>query len=140
MAIGGDTTKIAALKAQLDNYNVFYMGLISYTTGVAEATNGSNALADGLNTINSKLPELTEGLKTLVDGETQLYEGSVRLQEGLNTLKTDGIDRLVSFANDDLAGFLRKTRQMVTAAGAYRNFGGSNAENVKFIVKTASIK
>lgn len=139
-AIGGDAMSITTLKTQLNSYNDFYSGLINYTTGVETAAEGSVGLAMGLSTIAEKAPALTVGLGSLIEGEEQLYAGSVALQDGLGILKISGIDKLVNFANNDLAGFTRNARQMVTAAGSYRSFGGVNAESVKFIIKTTGIK
>lgn len=115
-------------------------GIIGYTRGVATVATGAEELASGLSTINSKTPELVNGLGSLVDGMSELYDGSATLHSGLNTLKVSGIDKLVSFANNDLASFTHNARSTVAAAGSYHNFGGSDAKTVKFIVKTASIK
>ena len=115
-------------------------GIIGYTRGVATVATGAEELASGLSTINSKTPELVNGLGSLVDGMSELYDGSKTLHTGLNTLKVSGIDKLVSFANNNLASFTRNARSTVAAAGSYHNFGGSDAKTVKFIVKTASIK
>lgn len=116
---GQDATEVKTLKASLDKYNEFYEGLLGYTTGVAELSNNMPAL---------------------IAGETELYNGSVKLNEGLNTFKTTGLDKLVNLANDDLASLAKNLRASVSAAKSYTNFAGKDAESVKFIVKTASIK
>lgn len=123
---GGDATELQALKGSLDEYNAFYTGLAGYTAGVSDAAAGAEEIA-------SKMP-------ALVAGEEQLYAGAGQLSDGLNEFKTSGVDRLVKFANEDLAAFTRNARRMVTAAGSYKSFGDVNAETVKFVVKTASIK
>lgn len=115
-------------------------GIIGYTTGVAQMAEGAGELSAGLEYMNSKTPELVAGLGSLVDGSTKLYEGSVTLREGLDTFKNSGIDKLVDFANDDLAGFTRDARATVTAANSYRAFDSSSAESVKFIFKTPGVK
>lgn len=115
-------------------------GIIGYTTGVAQMAEGAGELSAGLEYMNSKTPELVAGLGSLVDGSTKLYEGSVTLHEGLDTFKNSGIDKLVNFANEDLAGFTRNARATVTAANSYRAFDSSAAESVKFIFKTPSLK
>ena len=123
--INGGITQITASLSKLSGVNTFYQGLISYTDGVAK-------ISDGASTFSSKL-----GL--LVDGETKLYEGSITLKDGLNTVKTSGIDKLVNFANQDLANFTKNARSTVSAASSYKKFGDTKAETVKFIVKTPSI-
>ena len=103
----------------------FYQGILDYTDGVNTAATGATTISNGLG--------------SLVEGETKLYEGSVTLKDGLNTFKTSGTDKLVNFANQDLASFTRNARATVNAAGSYKSFGGTDAKSVKFIVKTPSI-
>lgn len=103
----------------------FAIGTIGYTQGVAKISEGATNLSNGIG--------------TLLDGENQLYQGSITLRDGLVTFKTSGIDKLVSFANNDLENFIRNLRASVTAAGSYKSFGGVEAKSVKFIVKTPSI-
>lgn len=133
-------TSLTNLKTQLNTVQYFCTNLKNYTDGVARTSAGANELRDGLNTINGKTPELVAGLGSLVDGTTKLYEGSVTLNNGLNTFKSSGIDKLVDFANNDMASFIENARGTVKAASSYHSFGGSNAKTVKFIVKTTSIK
>ncbi len=116
----------------IENLIKLNSGIITYTDAVATAANGAKILSTGAETLSG-------GLGTLVDGETKLYNGSVLLKDGLNTFKTSGIDKLVNFAEKDLSGFINKARATVTAAGSYKNFGGTDSKSVKFIVKTASI-
>lgn len=116
---GLDTTALEAALSSLDGYTTFYVGLNGYLDGAEE--------------IASKMP-------LLVAGEEQLYAGAGQLSDGLNEFKTSGVDKLVKFANEGLAAFTRNARRMVTAAGSYKSFGDVNAETVKFVVKTASVK
>ncbi|MBR0488101.1 hypothetical protein IJJ39_00245 [Candidatus Saccharibacteria bacterium] len=129
-------TSLSKAKALLD----FSTGVIGYTNGVASAAAGASDLKDGLALLNSKAPELVTGLGALVDGTSKLYEGSVQLGDGLATFKTTGIDKLVSFANNDIASFTRNARAAASAAKSYNNFSSTSAESVKFIIKTPSIK
>ena len=128
-------TAISALEtanSSIENLIKLNAGIITYTDAVATAANGAKTLATGAAT-------LSDGLGTLVNGENQLYNGSVLLKDGLTTFKTSGIDKLVNFAEKDLASFTRKARATITAAANYKNFGGVDSKSVKFIVKTASI-
>ena len=88
---------VIALKSSLDSYNAFYLGLITYTSGVSSAAAGANELktgADALKAGTSELSagaaELLQGIQTmkdsapaLVDGITQLRDGSMELADGL---------------------------------------------------------
>ena len=60
--------QIRSLKQQLDQYNVFYMGLNSYTAGVDQAAAGARQL-------QSNMPALLDGVKQLRDGAMQLSDG-----------------------------------------------------------------
>lgn len=138
--------KLTALKDKFTALETFCAGLQAYTDGVAAAAAGSAELANGLSTISSKMPELTSGIALITSGTETLYHGSVeltsgaaKLRDGINTFKTEGIDRLVNFANNNLAGFTDSARRTVSAARSYHDFGHTNAKSVKFIVKTASI-
>lgn len=118
----------------------FATGVIAYTDGVSTVAAGADALETGLQTMDSKMPALVEGASTLASGAETLYNGSLQLGDGVKTLKSQGIDKLVTFANNDLTGFTKNARLTVAAAGSYRNFASLKAETVKFVVKMQSIK
>ena len=141
-AQSGDATEIE----NAQNLLTLATSIIGYTKGVADAATGVTSLTTGLDDLSAGLTklsagatDLSNGLGSLVEGQTKLYEGSVTLKDGLTTLKTSGIDKLVNFANKDLAGFTRNARSTVNAAASYKSFGGVNAKSVKFIIKTPSI-
>ena len=88
---------VIALKSSLDSYNAFYLGLITYTSGVSSAAAGANELKTGADTLKAGTSELSagaaellQGIQTmkdsapaLVDGITQLRDGSMELSDGL---------------------------------------------------------
>ncbi|MGN0442902.1 MAG: hypothetical protein ACI4FO_09405 [Acutalibacteraceae bacterium] len=81
---------LSSLKEQLDNYNIFYQGVLTYTDGVDKANAGAQQILGGTNT-------LKEGSYTLKNGSKQLKSGSGSLKDGAGTLK-DGADSLNSGA------------------------------------------
>ena len=116
-------------------------GIIGYTSAVGgDIKNGATSLAEGLASADKEMPTLTTGVKTLVNGLDEIYNGAVKLDNGIKTFKTDGIDKLVNFAQGDLDGFIRNARQTVASAKSYKYFDNAEAESVKFIVKTVQIK
>lgn len=119
--------------ASLTQVDTFVSGLNSYTAGVASAATGATELSAGTT-------ELKAGLDSLASGMAELSEGSKTLKEGLTTFKTSGIDKLVSFANNDLNSALKNLRASVSAAKNYHSYKNSSAESVKFIFKTPSLK
>ena len=137
-----------------DYYNQAYSAVTTYTGGIEALYQGSTQLAAGADTLAAGAAELDSGISALssgVDaldngsdqlaaGMAQLSNGSHTLADGLHTFKTSGIDRLVSFANNDLAGFMNNLRATVSAAKSYKHYSNKSAESVKFIFKTPSVE
>lgn len=94
---------VAALKASLDNYNVFYQGLQSYTAGVAEAAGGAGQLTNGAANLADGAEQLQEGAAGLTGGAEQLRDGAASLAGGAEQL-SDGIDQVSNGANQLQAG------------------------------------
>ena len=110
----GGAQKLNSLKEQLDSYNVFYSGLITYTNGVASAADGAKTLSggigelqsgaaslnggskqlyDGISELDGKVPALTDGVQQLYDGSKQLSDGASELSGKVPEL-TDGVQQL----------------------------------------------
>ena len=103
-----------ALKQQLDSYNEFYNGVLSYTAGVDQANtgaqqilsgtadlkNGSSSLASGANALKNGTDELKNGTSQLKSGSSQLKSGAKALDSGAGELKngafklSDGLGQL----------------------------------------------
>ena len=148
---------VIALKSSLDSYNAFYLGLITYTSGVSSAAAGANELktgADALKAGTSELSagaaELLQGIQTmkdsapaLVDGITQLRDGSMELSDGLKQFNEEGIQKLIEAVDGDLDGLSNRIRVTADVAKHYTSFSGISEDmdgDVKFIYKTASIE
>lgn len=147
---------VIALKSSLDSYNAFYLGLITYTSGVSSAAAGANELktgADALKAGTSELSagaaELLQGIQTmkdstpaLVDGITQLRDGSMELSNGLKQFNEEGIQKLIEAVDGDLDGLSDRIRVTADVAKNYTSFSGISEHmdgDVKFIYKTDSI-
>lgn len=148
---------VIALKSSLDSYNAFYLGLITYTSGVSSAAAGANELktgADALKAGTSELSagaaELLQGIQTmkdsapaLVDGITQLRDGSMELSDGLKQFNEEGIQKLIEAVDGDLDGLSNRIRVIADVAKHYTSFSGISEDmdgDVKFIYKTDSIE
>lgn len=148
---------VIALKSSLDSYNAFYLGLITYTSGVSSAAAGANELktgADALKAGTSELSagaaELLQGIQTmkdsapaLVDGITQLRDGSMELSDGLKQFNKEGIPKLIEAVDGDLDGLSNRIRVTADVAKHYTSFSGISEDmdgDVKFIYKTDSIE
>ena len=148
---------VITLKSSLDSYNAFYLGLITYTSGVSSAAAGANELktgADALKAGTSELSagaaELLQGIQTmkdstpaLVDGITQLRDGSMELSDGLKQFNEEGIQKLIEAVDGDLDGLSNRIRVTADVAKHYTSFSGISEDmdgDVKFIYKTDSIE
>lgn len=147
---------LIALKASLDDYNTFYLGLLTYTGGVDDAAAGANALYAGADQLKDGTAQLRagaaqlyngvlqlhDGTPALVSGVTQLKDGAMQLSEGLQQFNRDGIQKLVNLLQNDVGDLSARVQATIDVSKDYRNFAGisDDAEGqVKFIYRTDEI-
>lgn len=147
---------LIALKASLDDYNAFYLGLLDYTAGVDEAAEGSNELYAGTGDLKDGTAELRagaaklyagvlqlkDGTPALVSGVTQLKDGAMQLSEGLQQLNKEGIQKLTKLLQDDLGDLTARVQATIDVSKDYRSFSGISDDasgQVKFIYRTDEI-
>lgn len=132
IAAGADQLN-ANMPTLADGVSKLNSGASALATGAADLSTGANQLAAGT-------VELKTGVDTLASGASQLSSGSKTLKDGIATFKAEGIDKLVDFAQNDLASFAANLRASVNAAKSYHSYQTTTATSVKFIFKTPSIK
>lgn len=147
---------VIALKTSLDSYSAFYLGLQSYTAGVAEAANGAaslqagaaelqngaSSLSDGASALHQGSLRLKDGIPALTDGIQQLRDGAMQLSDGLEEFNEEGIEKLVDAVDGDLEDLLTCLRTALDASKRYQSFSGMDDSmdgTVKFIFRTDSI-
>lgn len=147
---------LIALKASLDDYNAFYLGLLDYTAGVDEAAEGSDELYAGAGDLKDGTAELRagaaklyagvlqlkDGTPALVSGVTQLKDGAMQLSEGLQQLNKEGIQKLTKLLQDDLGDLTARVKATIDVSRDYRSFSGISDDasgQVKFIYRTDEI-
>ena len=147
---------LIALKASLDDYNTFYLGLLTYTGGVDDAAAGANALYAGADQLKDGTAQLRAGAAqlyngvlqlqggtpALVSGVTQLKDGAMQLSEGLQQFNRDGIQKLVNLLQNDVGDLSARVQATIDVSKDYRSFAGisDDAEGqVKFIFRTDEI-
>ena len=147
---------LIALKASLDDYNAFYLGLLDYTAGVDEAAEGSNELYAGAGDLKDGTAELRagaaklyagvlqlkDGTPALVSGVTQLKDGAMQLSEGSQQLNKEGIQKLTKLLQDDLGDLTARVQATIDVSKDYRSFSGISDDasgQVKFIYRTDEI-
>ena len=120
---------ITGLKEQLLAYQTFYDGLADYTSGVDTA-------AAGAATINENMPDLQ-------DGVTQLSDGAMAISNGMQLLDEEGIQKLTSFMNTDLAILKDRLQAMGELSSSYTSFTDHQEGlegSVRFLYKIAEIR
>ena len=96
--IASGRKSLEALKSQLDSYNTFYNGIISYTAGVDSASNGAKDILSGTSALKSGSDELADGASklaagtgTLKSGASELKDGSGKLSSGASELSSGAV-------------------------------------------------
>jgi len=120
---------LTVLKGQLDSYNTFYQGLLTYTTGVDKAAAGTKKM-------NTSMPELTTGSAALKDGANALAEG-------LGVLNDSTIGKLTNSEEGDLTVIYTKFKALSETAKEYYAYTDDVEDkdtHVRFIYKMKSIK
>ncbi len=84
---------ISALKKQLDSYNTFYNGIISYTSGVDQASGGAYQLSSGSEKLSGGTSDLKKGTKKIKNGTKDLKNATSKLAKGSKTLY-NGLNKL----------------------------------------------
>ena len=155
-AASSGAQQVISLKTSLDSYNAFYLGLQTYTAGVAQAAGGANeikagaaGLKDGTSKLSGGANELYNGILTmkngtpaLVEGVTELRDGSMKLSGGLKEFNGRGVQKLVGAVNGNLAGLIERLKATVNVSKNYKSFAGLHDGmdgQVKFIYRTGEI-
>lgn len=86
-------TAITTLKTQLDSYNKFYQGVLSYTAGVDKAKSGASQLVSGSSQLDNGTKKLKKGTKDLKKGTKELKNGTAQLKNGAEQL-SGGLEKL----------------------------------------------
>lgn len=121
--------QIRQLKQQLDQYEVFYLGVRDYTAGVDQAAAGAG--------------QLQSNMPALISGVTQLRDGSMQLSYGLKQLNQEGIQKLTQALGDNVEGLVDRLTATVEVSRNYRSFSGISDGmdgEVRFVYRTDAIE
>ena len=121
----GGRQSLEALKAQLDSYNTFYQGIISYTDGVDQASYGAQQILGGTGTLKDGTASLAYGAGELKGGTSQIKNGSGELKNGSSQLKSGTAD-LKSGTEQLHAGAVR----LFNGLGTFKNGTGALVDGV----------
>lgn len=134
---------LLGLKAQLDSYNTFYTGLLTYTGTVAQLYGGSGTLASGAAQLSNGLAQLQSNCPALLSGVGQLKDGAAQLKDGLQQLSDEGVDKLVKAADGDIAGLTDRLKALSEISAQAQNYGGLAKDatgSVKYIWKLDGVE
>ncbi len=148
---------IGELKASLDSYNTFYLGVLSYTGGVDEAAIGAGELQNGAAELKAGAAEvkvgaeklyggvltLQDGIPALLDGMSALRDGAMSLDDGLQQFNEEGIQKLAELIDADLGGIVARLKATADVSRNYTNFSGiadGTDGQVKFVYRTDEVK
>ena len=119
---------VIALKASLDNYNAFYLGVLAYTgavdqaaAGARDVTSGSEDLAAGAAALSEGCCELSEKLFEFSEGAETIRDGSSDLKDGISRFDKEAVKRMSDFVNKDLSDYSDKLRAVTNIGRKYRN-------------------
>lgn len=147
---------VIALKASLDSYNAFYLGLNTYTAGVDQAAKGAGELSLGIDTLKTGTASLStgadqlydgiltlkDGTPALIDGVTRLRDGAMELSDGLKEFNEQGVQKLMDAFDGDLSGLMDRMDAVSDVSRRYNTFSGISGDmdgQVKFIWRTEAV-
>lgn len=79
---------LSALKEQLDSFNKFYQGVLTYTDGVDKANSGAQQILNGTYALKNGSSSLKDGVGQLKSGSSSLKDGTISLENGSGSLKS----------------------------------------------------
>lgn len=148
---------LLALKTQLDNYNEFYQGVLTYTAGVGSAYNGAgqissgtaqlaqgaSTLAAGADTLKNGMNTLASSTDTLIAGIAKLKDGAMQLRDGMTTFDEEGIQKISDIFGENFDELIDRLQAVVNVSKEYNSYAGISEDmkgSVKFIYKSDEIK
>ncbi len=147
---------ITVLKESLSEYETFYRGLLDYTDGVADASEGADSLKTGADTLYLGTVSLDDGAATLlagiltvknnmpalVSGVGDLNDGAGRLADGISSFDEAVTAKLAAAVEEELIPLFTRMRATLDASRRYTNFAGIAPDmdgSVRFIYRTGSL-
>ena len=124
---------LQALKTQLDSYNTFYQGVLSYTAGVDQANEGAQQILAGTYTLKDGTGSLVSGAGQLKNGSSSLKSGTSELKSGTSTLK-DGTSSLksgVKTLKNGTSSLSNGTKSLFEGVGTLKDGSAALVDGVK---------
>lgn len=156
-AASAGAKQLIVLKTSLDDYSIFYSGILAYTAGVDSASDGASALSSGAEKLKTGTLELQSGagelydglmslqesIPSLTEGITKLRDGAMELSDGLKQFNEEGVEKIAEYMGNDLGDLIARLKATIEASHNYRNYAGipeNMKGQVKFIFRTNEVK
>lgn len=117
---------LQALKTQLDSYNTFYQGVLSYTAGVDQANEGAQQILAGTYTLKDGTGSLVSGAGQLKNGSSSLKSGTSELKSGTSSLKS-GVKTL----KNGTSSLSNGTKSLFEGVGTLKDGSAALVDGVK---------
>lgn len=131
--------QVSNLKGQLDNYGVFYQGLLDYTGAVSSAAAGAKTLKLNMDTLYSNTGTLQVSVGELNDAMHTLYDGTQELADGTSEFvdETADMDTQVSDKIDSMTSSLTGDDSETESFISEKN---TNVDSVQFVIKGTAVE
>ena len=131
--------QVSELKGQLDNYGIFYQGLLDYTGAVSDAADGAQSLKLNMDTLYGNTGTLRLSAGELNDAVKELYDGTKKLSDGTSEFvnKTSDIDTQISDEIDSVRSSVSGGDGETVSFVSDKN---TDVVSVQFVIKTAAIE
>lgn len=131
--------QVSELKGQLDNYGVFYQGLLDYTGAVSSAAAGAKELKLNMDTLYSNTGTLRLSVGELQDAVGKLYDGTKELASGT----AEFVDETADMDTQIREEIESMTSSITGGDGETVSFvsdENTSVHSVQFVIKTAVIE
>lgn len=138
--LGQNNAAIDRVLANLNDINSEINDMIDKLEyNLNKLSKGSNELNSGLNKLYTGTEKLYNGSSLLSRGASELSDGTSKLSKGMSTFKSDGIDKISSYAKN-IKSKVELSKELVELSNNYKGFTSSDGDETTFVYKINNIK
>lgn len=134
------TTNLGTLSAGITKIAA---GLGSASDGATQLAAGTQQLAGATPTLVGGIAQVNTGAQALASGATSASAGTQKLADGMKQFNDEGIQKIVSMYQDNIAGLGDRVKATAQAGKDYNTFSGieqGTTGQVKFVFETDAIE
>lgn len=138
--LGQNNAAIDKVLANLNDVNSEINDMIDKLEyNLSKLSKGSSQLSSGLVKLYDGTKKLYSGSDALSSGAKELSDGTSELSKGMSTFKSDGIDKISSYAKT-IKSKVELSKELVELSNNYKGFASSDGDETTFVYKIDSIK